>query len=197
MSYDEPPELPGGLSPLGSLPGDQPQPNPEELDLLRTRKSDENQRLRGFIDFDEVSELGRTQKVKLVQNICERFVYGHLSGMNGTIGYSDTLRPEVKNRDLVSKYRQVATHLWGQGSQLPLQMDDEDLETLLHIGSTDHEGNRSFFENIIRPPKSEPNPKNPYLSQDAFVYHDARMLDYLIKELYIKPNKSIVGFSKN
>lgn len=197
---EEPPERPNDLSPFGSLPGEEPQQTPEErAQRFGNSDSEKSKRLKGFIDFDEVDRLDRDEKVQLVQNICERFVFGHLNGMSGTVGYSDTLRPEVTDRNIVATYRIIATNLWGQGQKhlLPYKIDDEDLEYLKHIGTTDKEGNTSYFESIIRPPKEEPDPRNPFLSKEAYAYHDARLLDSLIKELYIKPSQHIVGFSKN
>ncbi len=198
---EEPPERPNDLSPFGSLPGEEPQQTPEERAQRFGNSDSEKQsnKLKGFIDFDELDRLNRDEKVQLVQNICERFVFGHLNGMSGTVGYSDTLRPEVNDRNIVSAYRNIATNLWGQGQKhsLPYKIDNEDLEYLKHIGTTDKEGNTSYFESIIKPPKEEADPKNPYLSKAAYVYHDARLLDSLIKELYIVPSQHVVGFSKN
>ncbi len=191
------PPLPPGLSAYGSLPGDDIQPTPEELESQSAHGADLDQRLNDFIDFNEVTELNRDQKVRLVQNICKRFVAAHLSGMNGRVSYSDTLRPEISNQDLVAKYKLIATHLWGNGLKLPSRMDDRDLETLLNIGSTGSGGERLFFESIIQPPEAEPDPKNPYTSVHDRAYHDARMLDFLIKELYMEPKKHIIGFSRN
>lgn len=198
MSINEPPELPEGLSPYGSLPGDSSQPTPEEMEASQTEMQQKNNRLEEFIDLDDLEKLTRDEKVKLVQIICERFVFGHLNGANGTIGYSVTLRPEVTDRELVSMYGKIATRLWGQGVALPQNMDHEDLAILRGLGVTDEDGYTHYFENIIQPPKKEPNLKNPYLSQQALVYHDARLLDALIGELYMQPLKNeSIGFSMN
>lgn len=198
MSINEPPELSKGLSPYGSLPGDSSQPTPDELAESQAEMQQKQDKLKRFIDLDELEKLTRDEKVRLVQIICERFVFGHLSGADGTIGYSTTLRPEITDGKLVSLYKNIATHLRGQGVALPQNMDPEDLAILRGLKVTDENGYAHYFENIIQPPKKEPSPKNPYLSQQALAYHDARLLDALITELYMQPVKNeVVGFSSN
>lgn len=165
MIDDEPPAW---LSPYGSLPNDNPQPTPEDLSNEIKRVS----RLKGFIDLDEAKELTRDEKVQLVQIICGRFIFGHLSGRNGAIGYSDTLRPEVQDKKTVADYRSIATHLWHQGSSLPYTMKQKDLRLLVSHGVTDDKGYTKYFESIIKPPKVEPSPNNPYLREQSFAYHE-------------------------
>ena len=193
MSIEEPPNNPDGLSPYGSLPGDEPQPTPDDSSRHQPESIDP---LRKFIDLDELDGLDHDQKVRLVQIVSERFVFSHLSGMNGTIGYSETLRPNITDRKVVAGFRDIAFHLWGQGSRLPDQMRPEDIARLRnHI--SDRSGDYGYFASIIKPPEVEPHPKNPYLAKESLAYHDARLLDALINELYLQPNSQDVQFGKN